>query len=60
MMVIKPHVVHIHYTKITLTQLANVLPSVVLDRTGPIRSAVTICYWIGRSNFTWTVRSLFI
>ena len=26
--------------------------------TGPIQSPVTICYWIGRSNFIWTVRSL--
>jgi len=33
-------------------------PSVLLDRTGPIRSTVTIRYWIGRSNFIWTVRSL--
>jgi len=28
--------------------------------TGPIRSTVTICYWIGRSNFIWTVRSLLV
>jgi len=54
-MVIKLRVLHIHYTKITYWR---VLPSVVLDQTGPIRSTVTICYWIGQSTFIWTVRSL--
>jgi len=43
-----------------VAQLANVLEPVVLVRTGPIRSTVTICYIIGRSNFIWTVRSLIV